>query len=99
MDRCHVHLESHRCSSTFYVVGALAAGAVVRVRTMLLDLPSSTRVLRVDLSSVHWIDSAAFIELARSLNGWRDESYGRVVLKFPERGSRRNWDNRSAASS
>ena len=99
MDRCHVHLESHRCSSTVYVVGAVAPGAVVRVRTMLLDLPSSTRVVRVDLSAAPWIDSAAFIDLARALNAWRDESFGRVVVKFPERRPRSTQSDRTAANS
>jgi hypothetical protein len=45
-------------------------------------------MLRVDLTAVAWIDPAAFVDLARALNAWRDEFYGRVVIQFPDRRTR-----------
>ena len=78
-----VSVEAHEFSATIYFAGLLANGAAARAVELLTSLPRHTRMLRVDLRSVHGIDSYEFVSLARALAPWRDGRRGRMTIEFP----------------
>jgi hypothetical protein len=80
-----VSVEAHEFSATIYIAGILANGAAARAAELLTSLPRHTRMLRVDLRSVHGIDSYEYVSLARALAPWRDGKRGRVTIEFPVR--------------
>jgi hypothetical protein len=88
MEFFQVALEAHGGSATIYVTGFLAHLAAGRAEEIVKGLPTSTRVLRVDLRAVELIDPAAFVGVARALARWREHTRGQVLIQFPERSTR-----------
>jgi hypothetical protein len=89
MELFQVSLEAHGFGATIYIMGFLAEPAAVRAGTVIGLMPLTTRVIRLDLRAVELIDPTAFVSVARALNRWRDERFGRVTIEFPARSRRR----------
>ena len=88
MELFRVSIESHCRASTLYIAGFLAPGVAERATELLSALPTTMRLVRVDLRAVVLIDPSAFVQLARALTRWRDACRGQVLIEFPERSHR-----------
>jgi hypothetical protein len=88
MEFFQVVFEAHGRSATIYVTGFLAHLAAGRAQDIVHALPTTTRIVRVDLRAVELIDPSAFVGVARTLARWRDVTRGQVMIQFPERSTR-----------
>ena len=88
MEFCKVSFEANSRSATIYVMGLLSEPAAVQTTTLIDLLPSTTRIVRLDLRGVEFIQPTAFVGIARALNRWRDQFRGRVSIEFPARSRR-----------
>lgn len=89
MELFQVSLEAHGSGATIYITGLLAEPAAARTGSVIALMPPTTRIIRLDLRAVELIDPTAFVGVARALNRWRDERFGRVTIEFPARSRRR----------
>jgi hypothetical protein len=89
MQLWNVTLESHCAAATLYVTGMFSDSASVRSAELIWSVHEDARVIRVDMRPVEFIEPAAFLRLARSLNAWRDLRGGDVAIRFPDKSTRR----------
>ena len=88
MDLFTVALESHAYGGTLYLCGLLHEAAASRAHQLVYLTHPATRVIRVDMRGVDFIDPTAFVTLARTLNRWRERTGGDVRIEFPRRSAR-----------
>jgi hypothetical protein len=87
---CRVLLEAHGTGATIYVAGHLSSSAAERTEAIVAELPSETRVIRLDLRAVDLTEPTAFVRVAGALNRWRARVRGRrITIEFPQRSRRR----------
>jgi len=83
-----ISFEGHLHAATIYATGWLTRVAAARIEAAVNETSPTTRVLRLDLRAVDYIDPTAFVRVVRTLNRWRGAFGRRVMVQFPERSER-----------